>query len=122
MKQRSPNHWTWWLFRWCNTFHAPRRQRWFWKLRLNYLMAQLDSYGFGVTIWHQGNELIWLWPWKRKRFNCDGSSAVWYCVDLGVGFKSLHAIEQWWMEYEAACRASALREEKALMEEKDVWF
>jgi hypothetical protein len=87
--------------------------KWFRKLGLPVLWSQLDPYGYGIIIFHKGSELIWLFPWKRKNFNCDGSYAVWYCVDLAHGYKSLADIDAFWEEYSAACHKAALREEAA---------
>ncbi len=112
---RTSSHWTWRLLRWCNRWQSPRRQKWFHKLRLPLLWTQLDPYGTGIITFLHGSELIWLWPWKRAKYNGN----VWYSVDLAGGFPSLREIDRFWDGYFEACRAAALRDEAA---REDVYF
>lgn len=83
------------------------------------MWTQLDPYGYGVMTYRNGDELVWLFPNKRKSFNCDGTDAVWYNVNLAHGYKSLKEIDAFWAEYSEACRAAALRDETA---REDVYF
>lgn len=118
--KRTNLHWTWSLMRWCMSHRRPAVwYKWFRKLGFPMLWSQLDPYGYGIITFRGGEELIWLWPWKRRAFNCDGSSAVWYAVDLAHGYRTLAEIDAFWEEYSEACRAAALREEAS---REDVYF
>ena len=57
----------------------------------------------GIMFWHNGDEVIWTWPWKRNKkpkfisllFSGNG--------DFGdARFNSLKEIDEFWKEYERA--------------------
>jgi hypothetical protein len=61
----------------------------------------------GLTFAYKGDEIIWLWPWKRG----DKPHLPWVSLsftgngDFGdARFPSLKAIDKAWHEYAEACR------------------
>ncbi len=51
--------------------------------------------GLGLTFWYRGDEVIWLWPWKR--FN----GMAWSDLTLGYStFATLADIDRFWKDYE----------------------
>lgn len=66
--------------------------QWFWPL-----LIYADRLGIGFP--YQGDELIWIWPWRRR------ARLKWLSVNCEGTFQSLVAYRRFWTDYEAACQA-----------------
>jgi hypothetical protein len=82
------------LCRWLERNHPL----WY-RQRLSWLLYTY-FYTYGVGFYWKGSEVIWQWPWKRRYYNADR----FMCVDCGGAFATLKEIDQFWVEYEDACR------------------
>lgn len=57
----------------------------------------IDKYG--ITFPYKGEEVIWVWPWKRSKW----SETKWLNVSLSyTEFNSLKDIDKFWKEYSDA--------------------
>ena len=52
-------------------------------------------FSFGISFWRKGDEVIWIFPWKRTKEN----PKKWYSLDFCSGCDSLDEFTDWNKEY-----------------------
>jgi hypothetical protein len=69
----------------------------------------------GIWFWRQGDEILWLYPWARKKYQGKKYISMLFSGDGSFGdaaFYSLKEIDKTWGEYVDACKVIADKEEK----------
>ena len=71
---------------WINVFHS-----------IGFDFFPLPAFfSFGISFWRKGDEVIWIFPWKRTKEN----PKKWYSLDFCSGCDSLEEVTAWNKEYQ----------------------
>ncbi len=68
-----------------------------------YLFCSIDK--LGIQFWHKGDEVIWVFPWKRKN-NKNKFISISFTGTGEFGdatFESLSELDKYWFEFEKCC-------------------
>lgn len=57
---------------------------------------------WGVCFDYKGDEVEWVYPWKREN-----DMRKYFSISFGCNFESLAEIDKMWSDYEEACRKGA---------------
>lgn len=68
----------------------------------HHLWFSLDKWGF--WFYRKGDDICYVWPWVRHTRDLKGRRYISLCCN-GY-FDSLRELDQFWIEYEAACKAA----------------
>ena len=78
------------------------------KTPLKWLFCSIDN--LGVQFWYNGDEVIWLWPWKRRGYKYISILASGTGEFGDATYNSLKEIDNFWAEYEEATTKAFLGE------------